>query len=136
MGKESVACIISFGTKVLLGKRLPCGDMGSRWEFPGGKVEPNESHGQAVEREIFEEFGVSAHVKNFICDTVFENHEHTFHLFAYEVFVSNDIADFCLAEHSKVDWFDVEEIPSLDFVDSDMQLYPAVKKYLLERTNG
>ena len=41
--KHSIACIALDGTKVLIAHRLPVGQMGDRWEFPGGKVEGDES---------------------------------------------------------------------------------------------
>ena len=52
-----VAALIEKENKVLLAKRST-GDPNvfGKWEFPGGKVEPEENEMQAIEREIKEEF--------------------------------------------------------------------------------
>ena len=44
--------------KYLLGKRLDSQSWSGWWEFPGGKLETNESPSEALKREIFEELGV------------------------------------------------------------------------------
>lgn len=41
--------------RVLIQKRPPTGLMANLWEFPGGKVEPGESPGEALKREFREE---------------------------------------------------------------------------------
>ncbi|MEM1131589.1 MAG: (deoxy)nucleoside triphosphate pyrophosphohydrolase [Pseudomonadota bacterium] len=45
--------------RYLLQKRPAGGSMAGLWEFPGGKVEPEENPEEALEREIAEELGVS-----------------------------------------------------------------------------
>jgi len=44
--------------KCLLGKRLNSQTWPGWWEFPGGKLERDESPAEALKREIFEELGV------------------------------------------------------------------------------
>ena len=58
MVKHSIACIAFCNKKVLIAHRNPVGQMGGRWEFPGGKQESGESPGTAVVREIKEETGL------------------------------------------------------------------------------
>jgi A/G-specific adenine glycosylase len=48
--------------KVLLAKRPSKGLLGGLWEFPGGKVEPQESLQDCLAREIREELGVAVRV--------------------------------------------------------------------------
>ena len=43
MSKTSIACIALFKDKVLVAHRNLVGQMGGRWEFPGGKVEAGET---------------------------------------------------------------------------------------------
>lgn len=45
--------------KLLIARRRPDKQQGGLWELPGGKVEPDESLQQCLEREIQEELGMT-----------------------------------------------------------------------------
>lgn len=48
--------------KVLVGQRPEGGSLARTWEFPGGKLELNESPEEALKRELDEELGVQAEI--------------------------------------------------------------------------
>lgn len=54
----AVAAIQRADGRLLLARRAPHQHQGGRWEFPGGKVEPGESYGAALRRELVEELGI------------------------------------------------------------------------------
>ena len=54
-----VAAIIKKDDLYLLAKRNKDKYMGLKWEFPGGKVEENETFKEALSREILEELNVN-----------------------------------------------------------------------------
>lgn len=54
----AVGIVINEHGQVLVAKRHPYQDQGDCWEFPGGKIEPNETVTQAIKRELFEEVGL------------------------------------------------------------------------------
>ncbi len=56
--QEIVVAAIKKNGRYLLGKRRPEGLLGGLWEFPGGKVEPGETHEAAILREVREEIGI------------------------------------------------------------------------------
>ncbi|WP_150051369.1 Nudix family hydrolase [Methylomonas rhizoryzae] len=47
--------------RILLTQRAKNVHQGGLWEFPGGKLEPNESPEQALYRELHEEVGIEVH---------------------------------------------------------------------------
>ena len=51
---RSIACIDYRNGKIFIAKRQMVGDMGGRWEFPGGKIEEGEDLETAVIREMQE----------------------------------------------------------------------------------
>ena len=48
------------------------GEFEGMWEFPGGKIEPGESHETALKREIQEELGADISVKGYLCTTNYD----------------------------------------------------------------
>lgn len=54
----AVGVVINDRGEILVAKRLPHQHQGDCWEFPGGKIEPNESVHEALKRELYEEVGL------------------------------------------------------------------------------
>jgi 8-oxo-dGTP diphosphatase len=115
--------------KFFIAQRLGGGAMGDKWEFPGGKVDGEESDQEALKREYLEELGVEIAVGDFLGSAVFEHRGVQCQVKAYRVFFPP--AEFTLTAHTQWRWAALEEIEQLDFVDSDRQLLPALKNLFL-----
>ena len=48
--------------RILIDRRLPNGELAEYWEFPGGKIEPNEDAIACIKREIQEELAIDVEV--------------------------------------------------------------------------
>jgi 8-oxo-dGTP diphosphatase len=57
-----VTGLIRRGDKLLVGQRPVGHSLAGQWEFPGGKIEKNETPEQALARELDEELGIDAEV--------------------------------------------------------------------------
>lgn len=131
--KKSVACIILNDSKqILIAHRNNFGQMASRWEFPGGKVEDDESDIDAIEREMYEEFGIKVFVKEKITSGNFIHNNQESKLEVYLVIPEHygNLKKYILTEHSEYKWVDYKNIPTNNFVDSDLSVYKDILKYL------
>jgi 8-oxo-dGTP diphosphatase len=52
--------------KILIARRNLTKAQGGLWEFPGGKIEPNETKEDAIVREIKEEFGLDIEIISYL----------------------------------------------------------------------
>lgn len=129
---NSIACIDYRNGKIFIAKRQNVGDMGGRWEFPGGKIEEGEDFAEAISREMREEFDVNVQVLEQITTSTFEHKGKTCYLNVFAVKFEHDGIEkpFNLTEHTEYKWVAPSEIPGLNFVDSDMKIYPDVVKYI------
>lgn len=57
-----VTGLLRRGEQVLVGQRPTGNTLAGHWEFPGGKIERNESPEEALVRELREELGIEAEV--------------------------------------------------------------------------
>lgn len=119
---RSVAGIYKRDNKFLMGKRKPGGSIGGLWEFPGGKVEEDETLFESLKREFMEELESEIKIKDFITQKSFKSHDHTFELYAYYIELLTD--NLQLNEHTELSWFSKEEIVNMieSIADSDRLL--------------
>jgi 8-oxo-dGTP diphosphatase len=57
-----VAAVIPREDRYLITQRRPTAVLAGLWEFPGGKVEPDESEADALRREVLHRVGVDVQV--------------------------------------------------------------------------
>jgi len=125
--KQSIAGIFYSGRKYLIGRRLPVGEMGGRWEFPGGKVDAGETPEAAILREFTEEMNIRVTIGECLTSVTFNNRNGPVQLLAYRLYLPEN-PDITLSEHSEIRWAAMHEIETLEFVDSDRLLFPCLKK--------
>jgi 8-oxo-dGTP diphosphatase len=127
--RNSVAGIALDGERIFIARRKAGGDLGSKWEFPGGKVKQNESAEAALIREYREELELEVAVGGHIASSSFEHNGTAFTLDAYRIFFESP-ENIKLAEHSEWKWVPLGEIHALDFADSDRGLFAALEAYI------
>lgn len=116
-----VAALIEKDGKYLIAKRST-GDENvlGKWEFPGGKVEPNEDEMTAIEREIREEFELEVKAIRYITNNVCQYPTRIVDLRLYECkYVSGD---FKLHDHYEKKYVNKEDIIKYDLCPADIPL--------------
>ena len=122
-----VAAIIIDDGKVFSTQR-GYGEFQGGWEFPGGKIEANETPEDALVREIKEELDTEIEVVELL-DTV-EYDYPTFHL-SMDCFICNiKSGDLVLKEHEAAKWLSKEELDSVDWLPADLGLIPKIAEYI------
>ena len=122
-----VAALIVKDNKVLIAKRST-GDPNNlgKWEFPGGKVKPEEDEFTAIEREINEEFELSIKANEFVINNIFEYPTKTIDLRLYKCdYISGT---FNLHDHSEYKYVSRDEILNYDLAEADIPLAKYVSK--------
>ena len=122
-----VAAIIVENGKVFATQR-GYGEFKDGWEFPGGKIEPNETPEEAIVREIKEELDTEVEVLELL-DTV-EYDYPNFHL-SMDCFICKIVSgDLVLKEHEAAKWLTKETLGSVEWLPADLGLIPPIEKRL------
>ncbi len=111
--------------KILITQRNLKKSQGGLWEFPGGKIEPNETKEQAIVREIKEELTIDINVKNYIDEKIFTYPEKDINLIALECSIINGNIE--LLEHEDYRWVSSSELENFEFAPADMFIVEKLK---------
>lgn len=116
-----VAALIMKDGKILIAKRSTGNkNVIGKWEFPGGKVEENETEKHAIEREIKEEFDILVRAEKFITNVISKDKKSEIDLKLYLCkYIDGKIK---LNDHSDYKWVDKDEIFDYDLADLDVEL--------------
>ena len=124
MNHKQVACaIIEHGGKILCTQRSASMSLPLKWEFPGGKIHDGESPEECLKRELREELGVEASVREALPETthLYPAFSVTLHPFICEI-VSGEIT---LHEHNAYVWLPMGELHTLDWAEAD---WPVIRR--------
>jgi 8-oxo-dGTP diphosphatase len=104
--------LIDAENRLLLAQRPEPKFKAGYWEFPGGKIEPNENPSQALQRELYEELGVQIAVEDFQFLCTFTNYydELIVDVQAYYTFIWQGIPQGC--EGQQVRFFKASDFPT------------------------
>ena len=119
--------------KDLNGSILACmrpeGDAWSGWwEFPGGKVEENESLKDALSREIEEELGVTVTPRSKVCEINHRYQDRDVNLHIFDCGIV-DRKDIVLFEHDESRWLSQEELLDVKWLPADL---PTIEEWYRE----
>ena len=104
------------------------GEFKDGWEFPGGKIEPEETPEDAIVREIKEELDTEVQVVKLL-DTV-EYDYPKFHL-SMDCFICSVVSgDLVLKEHEAAKWLTKDTLDSVDWLPADLGLIEKIREYL------
>lgn len=121
---EVVAAVLLDGDRVLACRRLPAKAAGGKWEFPGGKVEANESPMDALAREIDEELGIGIVIGALLDRTTTPVGDAVIDLSCYRVETPHALT-MQSRDHDQVEWVSLSGIAELDWAEPDK---PMVRK--------
>ncbi|MFV0363257.1 MAG: (deoxy)nucleoside triphosphate pyrophosphohydrolase [Suipraeoptans sp.] len=122
---QVVAAIIKKDNKVLATQR-GYGDFKDGWEFPGGKVEPNEILEDALVREIREELRIEVEVGELIHTVEYDYPK--FHLTMHCFLCSVISGNLTLVEHEASKWLGKKEMKSVDWLPADIELVEIIEE--------
>lgn len=125
------AAIIHEGGRVFATQR-GYGPFKDGWEFPGGKIEPDETPEQALAREIREELDAEIIVGDKLVQVEYDYAE--FHLSMGCYWCSMQSGHLTLKEHEASRWLGIDELDSVEWLPADRTVIRHLKQQLARGT--
>lgn len=121
---EVVAAVIEEAGRFLACRRRPGKAAAGRWEFPGGKLEPDETPAEALVREISEELGVSIRVTGHLTTDDTPNGSRPIRLICLRAELVDGRRPTFSTDHDALEWVPRAELAQRRWADADL---PAVR---------
>jgi 8-oxo-dGTP diphosphatase len=120
------AAVIERSGRILIARRKKGDRMEGKWEFPGGKLEGNESPEECLCRELHEEFGIEAEIGDFLLSSPYEYSHLKIELLAFRAtYISGD---FNLNDHDEIRWVLPSELGRYNLAGADVPVADILMK--------
>lgn len=120
-----VAAAVIFDDKgCVLATQRGYGNYKDWWEFPGGKLEPDESAEAALRREIREEMAAELNIERLLTTVEYDYPE--FHL-TMHCFLCTFASDYKLLEHESARWLAPSEFATVQWLPADEGVLRMIK---------
>lgn len=122
----NVTCaIIIVNGKILVTQRSENMSLPLKWEFPGGKLEENESHIDCIKREIKEELSIDIEVLEQLSSSIYDYG--TFKINLIPFFAKYISGEIKLTEHKDYKLLNKVDLLKMDWAKADL---PIVEEFL------
>lgn len=122
--KVTAGVIIESG-KVLITRRAPKKNFAGGWEFPGGKIEVNETPQECLARELKEELNITVSVDKFCTEVNHDYGNMSIKLIAYYCTIVD--GEIQISVHDKYKWVKINDLLKYDLLPADI---PIAKKVM------
>jgi len=129
-----VGAAIVHANRCLIAQRSHTMALPLKWEFPGGKLEPNETPQAALVREIREELGVTISVGSLLGNGSAQAGSKPI---ALDVYAATLVTGTPVArEHAQLRWVTANELLAFDWAEADVPIIGPVRAWLLQQSSG
>lgn len=128
--RVAVAVITDATERILIARRSQHSAHGGLWEFPGGKLEADESPSAALIREIKEEVGLDIIRSEFLGEINHVYSHQQVSLLVYHVDHFEGTA-LCCEEQMDLRWVDFASIQDFEFPAANEQVIDLIRTFII-----
>ena len=115
-----VCALIQAGDKILVARRALHKANGGMWEFPGGKIDGDETASAALSRELKEELGIEVTIDRTLTPVIHQYEHFSIELIPFVCSLKN--GNPIPHEHDAIAWILPAELSSIEFSSADISI--------------
>jgi len=125
------AGVITDNDKVLITKRAPKENFAGMWEFPGGKIEANETPEDCLIRELKEELNIDVSIIKFCTEATHDYGYMNINLIAYYCTINDGMIR--ISVHDNYMWVKIIDLLEYDLLPADISIAKKVMEDYYEQ---
>jgi 8-oxo-dGTP diphosphatase len=127
--KVTAAILVKDG-RIIIAQRKSSDHLSSKWEFPGGKIEPGETPEKCLARELKEEFDIDVRVGEYLGSNIHHYDHISIELMAYRTTWEN--GTISMIDHKAYRWVTVDQLVEYDFAPADVPFVDMLRRGQIE----